>query len=113
MKRSVEDLLREALLTAPSRSLAERIEEAFSRAARRGPRWYAAPIPLWVCVTAALVCASLGYLAHDKTSPPAVVYVLPVEGELRRVLNGEAQRPPDDFYRGLRVSVKTEPGRKL
>ena len=113
MKRSVEDLLREAPLTAPSRLLTERIEGAFSRAESKGPPWYAAPIPLWAGVAAALVCASLGYLAHGKASPPAVVYVLPAEGELRRVLNGDAQRPPDDFYRGLRVSVTTRPGRKL
>ena len=113
MKRSVEDLLREAPLTTPSRSLEERVDEAFSRAESRGPRWYAAPIPLWAGVTAALACASLGYLAHTRTSPPAIVYVLPAEGELRRVLNGDAQRPPDDFYRGLRVSVTRGPGRKL
>lgn len=113
MKRSVEDLLREAPLTAPSRSLAARVDEALARAEGGSPRWYAAPVPLWAGVAAALVCASLGYVAHGKARPPAVVYVLPAEGELRRVLNGDAQRPPDDFYRGLRVSVTTRPGRKL
>jgi hypothetical protein len=113
MKRNLEDLLREAPLTPPSPQLTERIDQAFTRAEDRSPRWFAAPIPLWACVAAAVTSAALGYLAHGKASSPATVYVLPAEGELRRVLNGETQRPPEDFYRGLQVSVTTSPGKKL
>ncbi len=107
--REVEDILREAPLRAPSARLRVRVEAALARADARGARWFRLPVPLWACGVAAIGCGVLGALGHAAFSPPPpqVVYVLPAEGELRRLLTGEADKRSEDEPRAWRVTVTT------
>jgi hypothetical protein len=105
--REIEDILREAPLRAPSAQLRVRVEAAMARADARGARWFRLPVPLWVCGLAAIGCGVLGALGHAAfaPSPAQVVYVLPAEGELRRLLTGEADKRSEDEPRAWRVTV--------
>jgi hypothetical protein len=105
MRRDVEELLLSAPLRSPSEQLARRVALALNETEATGGCWYTRAVPLWACVAAALACAVVGYAARGTSKPPAVVYVLPADGALGRVLSGEADQQPEDFLRGLKVEV--------
>ncbi len=113
--RDLEDILSEAPLTTPSPRLRARLEAAFARADQRASRWFRFPIPLWACGLAAIACGALGFWGRTAftSPPPQIVYILPAEGELRRMLTGEAERHPEDDARNWRVTVTTLPKKKL
>jgi hypothetical protein len=113
--REVEDVLREAPLSAPPPRLRARVDDALARAEARGARWFRLPVPLWACAAAAIVCGALGALGHSAFTPPPpqVVYILPAEGELRRLLTGEADRRPEDELKAWRVTVTTPTKKRL
>lgn len=108
MKPDLERLLSDAPLRAPSRHLAERIDAAFQQTRSCRVPWYRSRVPLWAAIAAAFACGSLGY-AVRRTPPPQTVYVLPAEGELRRVLLGEAGQRPEDPLAGLQIQVVALP----
>ncbi len=105
----LRDVLQAAPLRVPSADLSGRVaralDEAEARAAARP--WFRLQVPLWACVAAAIVSGLLGYLGRADLSPsrPQVVYVVPAEGELRRILMGEAEPRPEP---PLRVEVRVK-----
>jgi hypothetical protein len=107
MKRDIEQLLREAPLKSPSTRLTDRVDAAFECAGTVERRWYARPVPLWACALFVAVAGALGYQAPREPVPPRVVYVMPVNPELARVLTGAAAPRQDDSLRRVRVSVTT------
>jgi hypothetical protein len=113
--RQIEDILSEAPLVPPSPRLRERMEEAFQGADMPAPRWFRWPVPLWACVLVAIAFGALGFLGRAAFTPPPpqVVYILPAEGELRRMLLGESERRPKDEWQNWRVTVKTVPKNEL
>jgi len=113
--REVEKTLAEAPLQAPSARLQDRLEEAFARAERRPFRWFQVPVPLWLCGVVAVACGAFAYWVRAATAPPPprVVYILPVEGELRRMLTGEEVQPQPSEAGEWRVTVTTLPGDEL
>ncbi len=113
--RDIESLLREASLTAPSPRLRARVGEALAHAEERSARWFRFPVPLWACGLAAIACGALGFWAHTALTPPPpqIVYILPAEGELHRLLNGETEAQREDDARRWRVTVTTPAGEEL
>jgi hypothetical protein len=109
----LKTLLRGAPLRVPSPALARRVAVAFDEAEARAsgaPLWRLL-VPLWTCVAVGLVCGLTGFLVSRSLTkrPPAVVYIVPAEGELRRILMGEAEpRPPEPPRIEVRLIKKEE-----
>jgi hypothetical protein len=113
--RDVEDILKETPLAEASPRLRARLEETFARADARAASWFRFPVPLWACGLAAIACGALGFWGRAAFTPPPpqIVYILPAEGELRRMLRGEEEERPKDDPRNWRVTVTTLPKEKL
>jgi hypothetical protein len=105
----LRDVLQGAPLRMPSAELSQRVTHALDEAEARGAArpWFRQQVPLWACAVLAIVSGLLGYLGRAGSVPtrPQVVYVVPAEGELRRILMGEASPRPEP---PLRVEVRVK-----